>query len=86
MNKLRAFARNQPCTLLLPGCDGGGATTVLAHGRGGGMGTKLHDTQGCHACAPCHAQLDAMSRDEFWRVFPNAERLTLNRLHEAGLL
>lgn len=86
MSNLRKLAKGQPCTLLLPGCDGGGETTVLAHGRGAGMGVKLHDTQGCHACGPCHARLDSMSTVDFWLVFPNAQRLTLNRAHEAGEL
>lgn len=83
---LRNFARNQPCTLRLDGCDGGGATTVLAHGRGAGMGVKLHDTQACHACGPCHAQLDAMPTREFWRVFPRAQHETMTRVIRAGLL
>lgn len=86
MSKLRKFAKGQECTLRLPGCDGGGETTILAHMRGAGMGVKLHDSQGCHACAPCHAAFDAMASDDAWKVFPRAQWETQGRAIEAGLL
>ena len=58
---LRKRARGQPCTVRLPGCDGGGETTVLAHIRyagTGGMGMKPLDIQAVCACASCHDAID----------------------------
>ena len=55
--KWRESARDKPCTLRLPGCDGGGETTVLAHLRyfgWGGMGQKPHDFLAVYACDNCH--------------------------------
>ena len=45
-----------PGTLRLPGCDGGGETTVLAHIRGTwtGIGTKPSDSFAIYACHSCH--------------------------------
>lgn len=61
---LRNSARDESCTLRLPGCDGSNATTVLAHIRRfgwGGMSGKPADYKACYACGPCHDKLD--SRD-----------------------
>lgn len=58
---LRSLARGQPCQVWLPGCDGGGETTVLAHIRRGGvagMGQKPPDLCGVHACHWCHSLID----------------------------
>lgn len=58
----RQAARNQPCTLRLPGiCCGDWRTTVLAHVRlwgSGGMGKKPPDSFGFFACAACHDAYD----------------------------
>ena len=79
---LRKFARGQPCTLRLPGiCNGNPETTVLAHGRGAGMGTKLRDYIGVHACSDCHSYLDSCDSAEFDRVFPPALLETLGRAY-----
>ena len=53
---LRESARGRACTLRLPGCDGGGETTVLAHIRGTwtGIGTKPSDSFAIYACHSCH--------------------------------
>lgn len=53
---LRNSARGRACTLRLPGCDGGGETTVLAHIRGTwtGLGTKPSDSFAVYACGMCH--------------------------------
>jgi hypothetical protein len=62
MSKLRKAARGMPCLVRLPGCDGGGETTVLAHYRLAGtcgMGMKPDDEQGAHCCAKCHDIVDA---------------------------
>lgn len=65
--KLRESAQGKPCSLRLPGCDGGGETTVLAHlpNGGRGMGIKASDTHACFACSGCHDVLDGR---EFMRV------------------
>ena len=57
---LRESARGRACTLRLPGCDGGGETTVLAHIRGTwtGLGTKPSDLFAAFCCASCHDALD----------------------------
>lgn len=62
---LRKAAEGEPCLIRLPGCDGGGATTVLAHFRLAGLcGTALKppDVCGAFACARCHAAVDGVRR------------------------
>lgn len=58
---LRKLARGQPCQVRLPGCDGGGDSTVLAHYRLSGlcgMGLKPPDVLGAFCCARCHDVVD----------------------------
>lgn len=58
---LRKLARGKPCMVRLPGCDGGGETTVLAHYRLAGtcgMGMKPPDLCAAWACDRCHACCD----------------------------
>ena len=58
---LRELARYKPCMVRLPGCDGGGATTVLAHYRLSGYcgtGIKPRDVMAAWACHPCHEAID----------------------------
>jgi hypothetical protein len=59
---LRKEARGRPCMVRLPGCDGGGETTVLAHYRLSGYcgtGMKPDDLAfGAWACGPCHDLVD----------------------------
>lgn len=50
----------------LPGCDGGGETTVLAHYRlsgMSGMGMKPPDELGAWCCARCHDLVDGRRRE-----------------------
>jgi len=69
---LRKDARNRPCMVRLPGCDGGGETTVLAHFRLAGYcgtGLKPIDELGAWCCASCHSLIDGrtatkLTRDE----------------------
>jgi hypothetical protein len=61
MSTLRKAARGMPCQIRLPGCDGGGETTVLAHYRLAGtcgIGMKPNDEQGAWACVHCHDAID----------------------------
>jgi len=66
MTDLRKLARGQPCMVRLPGCDGGGETTVLAHLRMPGYcgtGIKPDDLAfGAHCCGPCHAKIDGREK------------------------
>lgn len=89
--KLRKFARGQPCTLRLDGCDGGGETTVMAHIRRfgwAGVAHKPHDFLAVHACHACHEVLD--SRDMSAPIGDDdvhrAHGETLTRLYAAGLM
>lgn len=68
--KLRDSARGKDCTLRLPGCDGGGETSVLAHAPfgGKGMGTKPPDSWGAVACHRCHAIVDGRERADVSRL------------------
>lgn len=62
---LRKAARGQPCMVRLPGCDGGGETTVLAHYRLAGtcgVGIKPPDELGANCCGPCHALVDGRTK------------------------
>ena len=64
---LRDYARGQPCQVRLPGCDGGGETTVLAHARiigVSGMGLKSPDILAAHCCGPCHQKADTDHANE----------------------
>jgi len=57
---LRKYAQGKPCMVRLPGCNGGGETTVLAHYRDSstGMGKKEADQLGAWACCYCHSVVD----------------------------
>jgi hypothetical protein len=57
----RKSAAGQPCTLRLPGCDGGGETTCLCHIRRfgwAGVAQKPHDFLAVYACHNCHGVID----------------------------
>ena len=64
---LRKAAQGRACLVRLPGCDGGGETTVLAHYRlAGYCGTRLKPPDmpwGAFACGPCHSRVDRVVRD-----------------------
>lgn len=90
---IRESARGQPCTLRLPGCDGGGETTVLAHLPYGhrGMGRKANDLHAALCCRVCHDQLDgrallAVSREELLEAVIRAHGETLGYLARRGII
>jgi len=63
MTPIRASARNQDCTLRIPGvCNQSPETTVWCHSNesvdGKGAGLKARDAEGCYGCAACHAYYD----------------------------
>ena len=58
---IRKSAKGKPCLIRLPGCDGGGETTVLCHYRLAGYcgtGIKPPDEFGAHGCFSCHQIVD----------------------------
>jgi hypothetical protein len=63
MTPIRASARNQDCTLRIPGiCNRNPETTVWCHSNesidGKGAGLKARDVEGCYGCSSCHAYYD----------------------------
>lgn len=69
---LRDYARGQECQIRMPGCDGGGETTVLAHYRLAGYcgtGIKPDDLAfGAWACNNCHCIVDGRSGNDVDRA------------------
>ena len=68
---LRKLARDKPCQIRLPGCNGNPQTTVLAHyALSGytGMGMKPDDFAfGAWACSACHDLVDGRVKTEMTR-------------------
>lgn len=68
MTKARKAAKDKPCLVRLPGCDGGTDTTCLAHYSLSGIsgaGLKAPDSMGAWCCHHCHAVCDGrMPRPE----------------------
>ncbi len=68
--KIRDAARDKPCMIRLPGCDGGGETTVLCHYRlagYAGMGSKPDDIAfGAWGCFSCHQKVDFREPLDGW--------------------
>ncbi|MHB8388269.1 MAG: nuclease domain-containing protein [Acidobacteriaceae bacterium] len=81
----RQAAQGKPCMIRLPGCDGGGATTVAAHYRLAGYcgaGIKPDDDIFvAWACHHCHAVVDG-------RIFapPGYFRSDVRLAHAEGCL
>jgi hypothetical protein len=81
MTPARKAAKGQRCMVRLPGCDGGGETTVLAHYRLAGTcgtGTKPPDELGAWCCASCHDRIDG-------RVNCGLPRVELRLAHAEGV-
>lgn len=61
LSKITRSARGQPCQIRLPGCDGGGPTTVFCHyslSGLSGMAIKSGDVFGAYGRYTCHAIVD----------------------------
>lgn len=81
---LRKLARGQPCQVRLPGCDGGGETTVLAHYRLAGTcgtGMKPPDICGAWACHHCHDVIDGRRKPPF-----GSSRLEVQHAHANAVI
>jgi len=94
-NKIRASAREEPCTLQIVGvCNHNWQTTVLAHlpDESNGMGTKPDDISACYACSSCHDAIDrrtlAPAMTELDREFYMRRAMvrTWRRLVEKGII
>ena len=69
MVNLRKAAQGRECMVRLPGCDGGGDTTVLAHYRLAGycgVGMKPDDDMAAWCCWPCHDRIDGRVKLPGW--------------------
>lgn len=81
--KIESLARGQPCMVRLPGCDGGGETTVLAHYRLAGLcgvGMKPSPLVGAWSCHVCHDYAD------FRRRLPGYTRESIRLAHAEACL
>ncbi len=98
MTQIRKAARNQDCTLRIPGvCNWNPETTVLCHSpfldSGRGMGLKAPDEEACFGCSACHDVLDRRVPGPSWMtpfklegLFFTAKTLTHARLIKMGIL
>ncbi len=79
------LARGMPCQVRLPGCDGGGETTVAAHYRsvslGAGIGIKPQSFLVAHACHHCHNVVDGREK-----MRPGASRDQIRLAHCEAVL
>lgn len=92
MTKLRELARDECCTIRLPGCPNATETTVLAHFRmadicGGAL--KPPDECGAFADDYCHSRVDGRVKCDIPRETLRLYHLegvmrTLARLHRLG--
>jgi hypothetical protein len=67
--KLRDFAKGQPCQMRSEFCNGNSETTVFCHSRRratAGMGQKPHDFWGYHGCSDCHANEEKLEDRELY--------------------
>jgi hypothetical protein len=94
---IRQSARDEECTLRLPGCNLRTDTTVLCHSNklehGKGMGIKASDLNACYSCGNCHDCLDGraprpdgLTYDKLQDLFTHAVAITRARLKAKGLI
>jgi hypothetical protein len=61
VTNLRDYARDKPCLVRSPACNGDSSTVVLAHVRQvgiSGMGLESPDLLGAWCCSRCHSFVD----------------------------
>lgn len=93
-DRLTKLARNRPCQIRLPGCDGGGETTVGCHYRLAGYcgtGIKPPSWMLAWGCNHCHSVVDGRdkithgpSRDQIRLAHAEGVLRTLSALAELG--
>ena len=68
MSKIRASAKGETCTLMIPGvCNFNPETVVLCHAPhpDKGTGIKGPDTWAAYGCSDCHAEMDGRTNRFF---------------------
>lgn len=94
MNKIRQSARDEDCTLRIPGvCNEDPATTVLCHApfpNRGGM-RKGNDTWAAYGCSSCHDLIDGreqiiLTEEYSALMWMPAIKETQDKLKEKGLM
>lgn len=92
---IKRAARNEQCTLQVPGVCNGNPETVVAchsswHEDGGGMGMKSEDLFTAFGCSACHDYIDgrtgSASREERRDIFHLGMKRTWKRLIELGVI
>lgn len=94
---IRDSAKGEACLIRLPGCDGGGETTVWCHlpeaFAGRGMSLKGIDLLGAFGCRNCHDIVDRraprpamLSEQDVSLMFYRALARSVVRLAQKGLL
>jgi hypothetical protein len=94
---IRDSARGEECTIRLPGCDGGGETTVWCHlpeaVAGRGLALKGIDLLGAFGCRSCHDIVDRraprpgrMTEQDVSLTFYRALARSIVRLAQRGLI
>lgn len=95
MSKITESARDEACLIRLPGCNGGGETTVFMHyslSGFSGRGYKSPDWMGAYGCFKCHQLCDGqahianLTRDDVRLAFAEGVFRTQAKLIEKGLL
>lgn len=95
MSKITDSARQEDCTIRLPGCNFDKDTTVFAHISGirFGHGTAIKTKFGAYACSKCHDLLDSrikrpegMTKDYIELAHFQGVIETLIKLNEKGLI
>ena len=91
INKIRASARGEDCSLRLTNCASN-ETVVLCHiGRYKGMAIKCADYFAVYACCNCHDIIDGRVKSEFTKDQLSTEKLraleeTQKKLFTKGLI
>ena len=89
--KMRDAARDEHCTIRLPGCLPGTDTVVLAHLPNRSMGKKNNDYNAAFACYMCHMALDGqrshnIEKDWMELSHRRGQEQTLNRMIELRVI
>jgi len=91
MSKIRKSAKNEQCTINLPGvCNYNSESVVWAHSNRGidgkGMGKKANDEKGAYACYNCHATYDRQMKRPFNMSLEYVENTFTEAMERSKLL